>query len=45
MARLLGPDRLVYGSDRPVVEPVATGRERELMANAAAVLTAEAVPA
>jgi predicted TIM-barrel fold metal-dependent hydrolase len=43
MARLLGPDRLVHGSDRPVVEPVATGRERELMANAAGVLTAEAV--
>lgn len=43
MARLLGPDRLVHGSDRPVVEPVPTGRERELMANAAGVLTAGAV--
>jgi predicted TIM-barrel fold metal-dependent hydrolase len=45
MARLLGPNRLVHGSDRPVVEPVATGRERELMATAARVLTAGAVPA
>ena len=43
MARLLGPDRLVHGSDRPVVEPVATGRERELMANAAGLLTTGAV--
>lgn len=39
MARWLGPDRLVYGSDRPVIEPVRTGREMELMHNAALVLT------
>jgi 6-methylsalicylate decarboxylase len=43
MARLLGPERLVYGSDRPVLEPLATGRERELMANAAGVLATAAV--
>jgi predicted TIM-barrel fold metal-dependent hydrolase len=35
MATWLGPDRLVYGSDRPVIEPVRSGREVELMTNAA----------
>ena len=35
MARLLGPAQLLYGSDRPVVEPVATGRDAELAENAA----------
>jgi predicted TIM-barrel fold metal-dependent hydrolase len=35
MALMLGPDRLVYGSDRPVIEPVHSGREIELMTNAA----------
>jgi len=35
MAAWLGPDRLVYGSDRPVIEPVHSGREIELMTNAA----------
>jgi 6-methylsalicylate decarboxylase len=35
MAAWLGPDRLVYGSDRPVIEPVHSGREVELMTNAA----------
>ncbi|MGZ4167459.1 MAG: amidohydrolase [Solirubrobacteraceae bacterium] len=39
MARLVGPDQLVHGSDRPVVEPMVTGRERALMANAARVLS------
>jgi hypothetical protein len=39
MAAWLGPDRLVYGSDRPVIEPVRTGREVELMSNAADFLT------
>jgi hypothetical protein len=38
MARWVGPSQLVYGSDRPVVEPLPTGREAELMANAARVL-------
>jgi predicted TIM-barrel fold metal-dependent hydrolase len=35
MAAWLGPNRLVYGSDRPVIEPVHSGREVELMTNAA----------
>jgi predicted TIM-barrel fold metal-dependent hydrolase len=37
-ARRVGPRQLVYGSDRPVVEPTPTGRERELQANAAELL-------
>ena len=41
IAAWLGPDRLVYGSDRPVIEPVPTGREVQLMGNAAAFLVAE----
>jgi 6-methylsalicylate decarboxylase len=40
MARWVGAQQLVYGSDRPVVEPVVTGRERELMTNAAHLLSA-----
>jgi len=35
MARRVGAEQLVYGSDRPVVEPTATGREALLQANAA----------
>ncbi|HEX3831646.1 MAG TPA: hypothetical protein VHW04_06715 [Solirubrobacteraceae bacterium] len=38
MARCVGPAQLVYGSDRPVIEPVPTGREVELMSNSGAVL-------
>lgn len=38
MARRVGEGQLVYGSDRPVVEPVATGREHLLQRNAAALL-------
>ena len=34
MARRVGPDQLVYGSDRPVAEPVLTGREALLAENA-----------
>ncbi len=30
MARIVGAERLMYGSDRPVVEPLRTGRERLL---------------
>lgn len=45
MARWVGPSRLVYGSDRPVVEPVQTGRERELMTNAALLLETVGAPA
>ncbi len=45
MARWVGPRQLVYGSDRPVVEPIATGRERELMANAADLVSSAGVRA
>ncbi|MFL5861036.1 MAG: amidohydrolase [Solirubrobacteraceae bacterium] len=45
MARLVGTAQLVYGSDRPVVEPIVTGRDSELMVNAARVLAAAEVPA
>jgi 6-methylsalicylate decarboxylase len=36
MVRCVGPAQLVYGSDRPVIEPVPTGREVELMNNSGA---------
>lgn len=39
LARWTDPSRLVYGSDRPVVEPISTGRDAELMVNAARLLT------
>jgi predicted TIM-barrel fold metal-dependent hydrolase len=35
MARRVGAGQLVYGSDRPVIEPVPTGREVLLAGNAA----------
>jgi predicted TIM-barrel fold metal-dependent hydrolase len=38
MARWVDPAQLVYGSDRPVIEPVPTGREVELMNNSGALL-------
>jgi predicted TIM-barrel fold metal-dependent hydrolase len=38
MARRVGADQLVYGSDRPVVEPTPTGREALLQANAVRLL-------
>jgi 6-methylsalicylate decarboxylase len=38
MAGWVGARQLVYGSDRPVVEPMSSGREAELMENAARVL-------
>jgi 6-methylsalicylate decarboxylase len=38
MARRVGTEQLLYGSDRPVVEPIANGREAILQANAAAAL-------
>ena len=44
MAGWVGPAQLVYGSDRPVVEPVHTGRDRALMANAARLMTTAEVP-
>jgi predicted TIM-barrel fold metal-dependent hydrolase len=39
MVRWVGTEQLVYGSDRPVIDPIATGREIELMANAGRLLT------
>jgi hypothetical protein len=44
MARWVGPTQLLYGSDRPVIEPVPTGREVELMANGADVLWPTRLP-
>jgi predicted TIM-barrel fold metal-dependent hydrolase len=38
MARRVGSEQLVYGSDRPVVEPTPTGREVLLAANGGALL-------
>lgn len=38
MARRVGAQQLVYGSDRPVVEPTPTGREALLAANGAQLL-------
>jgi 6-methylsalicylate decarboxylase len=35
LARLVGEAQLVYGSDRPVVEPVSSGRDAALRENAA----------
>lgn len=35
MVQLVGADQLVYGSDRPVVEPAPTGWDSTLQANAA----------
>jgi hypothetical protein len=39
MARCVGSGQLMYGSDRPVVEPLPTGREVELMNNGSRLLT------
>jgi 6-methylsalicylate decarboxylase len=39
MARRIGTSRLVYGSDRPVLEPLPTGRETMLQATSAELLT------
>jgi predicted TIM-barrel fold metal-dependent hydrolase len=44
MARWVGPGQLLYGSDRPVIEPVPTGREMELMANGSDLLWPSEVP-
>lgn len=38
-ARRIGTSRLVYGSDRPVLEPLPTGRESMLLSTAAELLT------
>jgi hypothetical protein len=38
MARWVGDAQLVYGSDRPVVEPLRTAQDHALMVNAARVM-------
>jgi 6-methylsalicylate decarboxylase len=45
MARTVGASQLVYGSDRPVVEPIVTGREALLAANGARLLERPGVSA
>ncbi len=45
MALRVGSSQLVYGSDRPVIEPVCTGRDAVLRANGGRVLSPiEAAP-
>jgi predicted TIM-barrel fold metal-dependent hydrolase len=39
MARRVGSEQLVYGSDRPVLEPMPTGREVPLRTNGARLVT------
>ena len=41
----VGRGQLLYGSDRPVIEPILTGREVDLMANGSALLWPAEVPA
>ena len=38
-------ERLVYGSDRPVIDPVPTGREAALMHDAARLVQSAGAPA
>jgi 6-methylsalicylate decarboxylase len=45
LARRVGAEQLVYGSDRPVAEPIATGREHLLQANGASLLPSVATTA
>jgi hypothetical protein len=45
MAQWVGRRQLVYGSDRPVVEPVATGHDVELMSNSVRLLSSAGAPA
>ena len=42
MVRLVGERQLLYGSDRPVVQPITTARDPELQENAADLLVAGA---
>lgn len=43
MVRRVGERQLVFGSDRPVIEPVCTGRDEALQRNAGAVLSRPAL--
>ncbi len=45
MARRVGGEQLLYGSDRPVIEPFASGREALLSKNAGRLLDRAGVPA
>ena len=38
MAQWVGQAQMVYGSDRPVLEPIRTRRDRALMENGARVM-------
>jgi 6-methylsalicylate decarboxylase len=40
MARRVGESQLVYGSDRPVIDPQPTGRDRRLQANSGSLFLA-----
>jgi hypothetical protein len=44
MAGLVGPDQLLYGSDRPVLEPIPTEWDARLKANAAQLALHSAAP-
>ena len=44
LARRVGEGQLVYGSDRPVIEPVPTGRERLLQTQAGELLSPAIAP-
>lgn len=39
MARMVGAEQLVYGSDRPILDPLPNGRERLLRENAARIVS------
>ncbi|MHB1834736.1 MAG: amidohydrolase, partial [Solirubrobacteraceae bacterium] len=43
MVRRVGERQLVFGSDRPVIEPVRTGRDEALQRNAGALLSRPAL--
>lgn len=45
LARRVGPDQLVYGSDRPVIEPLQTDWDAALQANAARLMQTATVHA
>ncbi len=45
MARCVGRSQLVYGSDRPVIDPIPTGRETELMTTAGQLVPAPVLTA
>lgn len=44
VARRVGAAQLVYGSDRPVAEPIRSGRDAQLQENGGRLLAAAGVP-